>query len=206
MSRSYKRWTEEEDLILIGWSTMENCSQIAIRLNRSKSSVRYRFYALKTKKKRVYCNRSWTKSDLTHLRKSYSNNSSLKRTARCLGKSVNAVKSKATREGLTRRRKNPKWSVSEIDIMQKLVAEGKSWDEISKVLKRTKNACRKKASENGITRGEKKEWRMSELNILHQHRCEGFSYKEISNLLSRSEASIRKRYARYKKEEIRCFD
>jgi DNA-binding NarL/FixJ family response regulator len=136
-----------------------------------------------------------------HLRKSAQNNTSLKRSAGYLGKSINAVKSKTIREGLSLRRKNPKWSVSEIDIMQKLVAEGKSWDEISEFIKRTPSACRKKGSENGITREIKKEWRMSELRSLHENRCKGISFKEISFSLNRSEGAVRKRYSRYQKEK-----
>lgn len=198
----YKKWELIEDSTLRAWCNLENCEQLAERLDRSVGSVKSRLQTLGIKKKNIYPKKTWT-DEMEWYLKSRGGRQSSKSIANNLGVSQSVLRLKASRLGVSLRvSKNLLWTEGEIELLIYLVNKGSdSWVAISKSVGRSPHSCRKKAGELYLNLNLKRCWRVSELKLIHEKRVMGFSYKEISSLLNRSEGSVRKRYARYKKEK-----
>ena len=197
----YKKWDYIEDLTLRTWCDEENCEDLALRLDRTVSSVKSRLQTLGIKKKNVYPKKTWTSEMETYL-KSRAGKQSSKSIARNLNVSQKVLRLKASRLGVSLRvHKNRLWTEDEMNLLVAQVSKSSTWEQVSKnMFGRSLHSCRKKAGELGLTLNMKREWNLRELKYIHNNRLMGISYKEIATHLSRTECSVRKRYARYKKE------
>jgi hypothetical protein len=195
---TYKKWTKEEDLTLKTMASFCTTKQLAERLNRTEYAVKGRLLKLDIRLREerdfIVVDRSntWTDEELAYLRSRRWCMSGV-RIANKLGKTHSAVKSKASRLGLTL---NPRgWRDEQVEQLEALIEEGLSWAEIGEALGKTPTACRKKAYDLMIETKTKK-WTDEEKADLLKMKEEGMSWKDISEKLKRNKSTVQKMYWR----------
>jgi hypothetical protein len=197
---TYKRWTKEEDLILKTMASFCTTKELAERLNRSEYSVKGRLLKLgirlREERDFIVVDRSntWTDEELAYLRSRRWCMSGV-RIANKLGKTHSAVKSKASRLGLTL---NPRgWKDEQVEQLEALIEDGLSWSDIGEALGKTATACRKKAYDLMLeTKTKTKKWTDEEKDELLKMKEDGLSWKDISEKLNRKKSTVQKMYWR----------
>jgi len=194
------RWSDEEVLILKTWSQWETAKQIAERLGRSEGSIKNKLYEegilLRQKRPHIAPERSWSKEDVEYLKR-YAKDTSTKHIAKRLGKSIKAVRTKATRLGISLQKRHRAWSDDQVDTLFRMVEENRPWSEIAEAIGKKADVCRKRAYDFMLKADHKRRWTQEEddrLKILREDK--GMSFLEIANQLGRSMQATRKRYYR----------
>lgn len=194
------RWSDEEVLILKTWSQWETVKQMAERLGRSEGSVKNKLYEegifLRQKRPFIAPERSWSKEDIDYLKKN-AKDISTPYIAKRLGKSIKAVRTKASRLGLSLQKRNRAWSEEQVDTLFRMVEENQPWSEIAKAIGKRADVCRKRAYDFMLKAEHKRRWTQEEDSTLKSLReDQELSFPEIALQLDRSIQATRKRYYR----------
>jgi hypothetical protein len=193
------KWTKEEDLILRHNAPFMTAPELAERLGRGVSSVKYRLNLLGIKlldhREFMIKNRDsdWSLDEL-RLLKIEAGRTKTKTLAKRLGKSTRALRSKASRENVSLKRVS--WSDTQIEALERMVSENKSWVEIGEEIGKSPNACRNKANYLMIEKPSPQVWSQEDKERLLELKRQGVKWSEISKTLNKKVGAVQRMYWR----------
>lgn len=154
---SRKKWTKQEEEMLIKEFPIRTNKELAEMFDRSEKSIIQRANILKLHKNKQVL---WNKDEVDFLTKHYNLDMTPSEIAKCLNRSVSSVKSKAFAIGLA---DNVEWTQDQIDYLIDNYCY-KTNDEIGKKIGRSGQAVSYKAFELSLSVNEN--WSDDEINII----------------------------------------